>query len=465
MALSAEYMAGGRRAPMKRVKLTGEEESKYQISQAYLLIHAPFFADLFYSKLPVVFTHDIPIAATDGFRLFINPRTFFKYNVREQVFIICHEIMHCIWNDCGMAFAWQRAGTIICPGGVLPYNDHLMGAAMDFVINALLIDAKVGAFSKDWLYDPNMSEKGHEANVVVYEKLWAMQPPPPPPPPPGKGPGPVGPVGPGGTPPQPGGTTPPPPGGKVPGDGQTRFDEHLQPGAGTGMDPDEAQAGRSEAEWRVAVAAAAHAAEAQGKLPAGLKRFVGDILEPKQSWQDLIRSAISRRLGSDGYDWTQLDERQLLRPELGYDLVCFPQSSSFDCGTIAIGVDTSGSIGMAEVERFFSEMAGIVADLNPRQLIVLWCDAAVDRVDYLEEPQDLNQLKSQIDEEGVPGGGGTAFAPVFVEIEEKGLEPELLVYFTDLYGSFPKKAPKYPVVWGCITDQVAPFGETVRVEL
>lgn len=431
-AISKEFMAGGRRAPMVPCKLTRDQEQKFQISQAYLLVNQPFFADLYYSKLKLVFTKEVPIAATDSFSIFINPDTFFKYDVKEQVFIIAHEIMHCIYNDCGLAWTWQKAGRVTCPGGVLPYDDGIMGYSMDYPINALLIHSGVGKFNKDWLYDADMSEKGEESCVVVYEKRYKQR--------------------------QSGGK------GKGPGDG--RFDEHLRPGAGAGDDPDKAQGRRSEAEWRVAVAAAAHAAEAQGKLPAGLKRFVGDILEPRQSWQDQVRSAVARRLGNEGYDWTSLDERMLLRPAIGYDMVCFPQQSSFDCGTIAIGYDCSGSCANAGIaERFLGETAGIIADLNPKELMVFWCDARVHRVDHVDEPQDLTELKLALDEHGIPGGGGTSFVPVFEDIEKRGVVPDLLVYFTDLIGTFPKKAPGYPVVWACINDKVAPFGDTIKVEL
>lgn len=460
--INKDFLLGGVRAPLQPVKLSREEMAAFEICQAYLLIHCPFFANLYYNQLSVVFTHGVVTAATDGFTIFINPLSFFKYDVHEQVFILCHEIMHCIYNDCGQSQVWQKSQWLMCPGGRLPYVDEYMNAAMDYTINALLIDAKVGKYNKNWLFDYSMSAKGMEHCSVVYEKLYAALGPPPPPPPGGK-PGDKPGNNPGG---QPGGNgPPPPPGGSMPGNGQDRFDQHLQPGAAKGEDPDKAQEGRNESEWRVAVAAAARAAEAQGKLPAGLKRFIGDILEPKVSWQDQVRAQISRRMGTEGYDWTTLDDRMLNRDVIGFEMIAFPQQSEFECGTIAIGVDTSGSISKDIIERFFGEMAGIVADLKPRHLVVLWCDAAVDRVDEMEQPEDLLELKASIDKDGVPGGGGTDFRPVFTDIAEKEIEPELLVYFTDLYGTFPKKKPDYPVVWACINEKVAPFGDTVQVEL
>jgi len=63
------------------------------------------------------------------------------------------------------------------------------------------------------------------------------------------------------------------------------------------------------------------------------------------------------------------------------------------------------------------------------------------------------------------GGGGTSFVPPFDLLAEEGIVPACLVYFTDMYGSFPEN-PGYPVIW-CSTsaDKEAPFGETIFVEL
>ena len=137
----------------------------------------------------------------------------------------------------------------------------------------------------------------------------------------------------------------------------------------------------------------------------------------------------------------------------------FARQAHMGAGTVVIGYDTSGSCVNPDVQqRFFSEMAGIVADLNPEQLIVIWCDAAVQRVDELEEPEDLEELRADINSlGGAPGGGGTDFRPVFREIEERDLIPDMVVYLTDTYGSFPDHEPDYPV-----SGRRSPRGRTCR---
>lgn len=42
--------------------------------------------------------------------------------------------------------------------------------------------------------------------------------------------------------------------------------------------------------------------------------------------------------------------------------------------------------------------------------------------------------------------------------------PVLLIYFTDLEGSFPKVHPAFPVLWASYnTDKQAPFGQTIKL--
>ena len=84
----------------------------------------------------------------------------------------------------------------------------------------------------------------------------------------------------------------------------------------------------------------------------------------------------------------------------------------------------------------------------------------------LDEPEDLVPLFADWKKKGVGGGGGTDFRPVFEAIEKSGIIPDVLVYFTDGYGTFPDKEPSYPVIWASITPGYAyPFGEVVDVKI
>ena len=59
-----------------------------------------------------------------------------------------------------------------------------------------------------------------------------------------------------------------------------------------------------------------------------------------------------------------------------------------------------------------------------------------------------------VDQSGLTaaGGGGTDFRPVFDWVAERcrrgEARPDALIYCTDGWGTFPPRAPDYPLVWG-----------------
>lgn len=62
------------------------------------------------------------------------------------------------------------------------------------------------------------------------------------------------------------------------------------------------------------------------------------------------------------------------------------------------------------------------------------------------------------------GGGGTDFGPCFEWLHERGITPQTLIFFTDLYGSFPHSAPPYPVLWASTGARQAPFGQVIPMQ-
>ena len=450
----------GKRAPWQTVGFTAKQKDELEVSMTYLVINCPFFADVMYRKLPIVFvsSKDCPIAATDHYSIAINPETFFAYPMKKRVFILAHEILHHTYCDCLVMHKWRASGFVwISPSVKLPYNDDMMARADDYRINAMLIASKVGEFDPDWLYDESLSAQGFETNVEVYVKLHKREQ---------QGQQMRAPQRSNGIP-QPGGTRGPKAGPSTPG-GQ--FDKLVSPGEIKGGDADKLVEEASEQEHAVSLAGAAAAADAQGLLPAGLKRVIMGLIDPVKDWHDVIRSTLYRRTHGEGYNWEAPDRRLITRdrvpPRNAYTPVYFAQPSDFGCGHIVIGCDTSGSV-FTMTEKFLSEMEGIVAQMKPSQITVLWCDAKVHRVDELDEPEDMSELKAAVNKDGGPGGGGgTSFVPVFADIEKLGIEPEVLVYFTDMEGAFPNKAPDYPVIWASIKkNKSAPFGDLVDVSL
>ena len=403
--------------------LTSEQKRKWIETRSALLWKCPAFTHILFSmlnptkgELAALFTTDVPIAATDGTNLILNPEKFFEFPLGERVFIVAHEILHCILNHCVLAEPMRRSKLVkYVDGTALDYDQQQMNMAMDYVINDILITDKIGTFPIVGLHDPKIATQ-NDSFMDTYRKIYEKDP-----------------------------------GG---GKGKGGFDVILQPGAGQGQDPGQATQQRSQTEWDTAVAAALASAKAQGKLPASLERLLSEVVSPTVAWQDHIRAFFARKVGSGSYDWKRGD-RQLLARDIYH-----PRRSGNGCGEVVVAIDTSGSIGQRELNAFFGELTGILDDVRPSKVYVMWCDAKVHKVDEVEDSSDVETLKPH-------GGGGTSFIPVFNEIEKLDIYPECLVYLTDGMGSFPQHAPNYPVLWGDIHNRTAryPFGEVVDVKL
>jgi predicted metal-dependent peptidase len=61
------------------------------------------------------------------------------------------------------------------------------------------------------------------------------------------------------------------------------------------------------------------------------------------------------------------------------------------------------------------------------------------------------------------GGGGISFCPCFEYIEERAIQPQALVVFTDLEGCIPDAAASHPVLGAATKDHSAPFREVISM--
>lgn len=377
----------------------------------------PAFTHIFYTMLDcrdasnkniAFFTREVPIAATDGVRLFLNPDTFFKYTLHERVFIIAHEIMHAVLQHPALAQQLAKSGKVTFADGTSkPYDHQIMNVAMDYVINDMLVKSRTGDYNPNWLHDTSIGTAKDKV-TEVYKRVYED-------PDKGKGKG---------------------------------FDTVM--GCGAAQQQKHAQS-HSATAWKVAAAGAIATAKAQGALPAALERVLADLLDPKVDWTGKITGFLARHVGSGSYSWRKPDRRLIVRD------IYSPGRSGKGANTIVVVGDTSGSMSDKEVAVIMAELRGIIEDINPARVIMLWADAIVQRVDYLESASDIHGLRPK-------GGGGTDFVPAFKWLEENGVEPDGMIYITDGYGRFPNTAPEYPVIWGDIAGHDRyPWGEVVHI--
>ncbi len=136
-----------------------------------------------------------------------------------------------------------------------------------------------------------------------------------------------------------------------------------------------------------------------------------------------------------------------------------PSIRSEGMETIAVIIDTSGSLPAETLAAFRAELREVAADIRPGRVVVLQVDAAVqDAAEYA--PDDLPE------EIAVRGRGGTDFRPGFEWLDEQGIQPGVCLYFTDMECSrYPSTEPPFPVLWCDHGDgpwrRPAPWGERI----
>jgi len=201
-------------------------------------------------------------------------------------------------------------------------------------------------------------------------------------------------------------------------------------------------------QWQQRMAGAAQQAMQAGKLGGELARMIDHLLQPQLPWRMLLArymTAVSR----DDYSYSRPSRREgdYVLPSL--------RSRQTD---LVVAVDTSGSIKDSEIQEFIEEIDALKGQVRAR-VTLLPCDAALcEGAPFRFEPWEQFSRPDEI-----KGGGGTSFVPVFQWVEKEGIQPDLLLYFTDADGEFPKQEPHYPVIWLVKGRSKVPWGQRIQL--
>ena len=417
---------------LNRVKLDDKQLTAWDDTRSALLYFAPALTHVFYKLMNkdddyiVVATdsEEVPTAATDGSCVVVNVNRYFDHPLMERLFILAHEILHNILNHIPLMYYLRRQGYVqLANGKRIPFVESIFQWAMDLVINAILVDSKIGQIPPTALID--MGFAGALDSVIdIYVKLYTRM--------------------------TSGGAKGPP-------DGKEGFDAHLDPGTGEDKLPQEALEEINEVERATVIKAAMEAAQSQGRLPKCMEHLFKEIVTTKVNWTDHIQSFFNRRVGSGGVNWRKPDRRLIVRD------IWVPSRSGYGADLVVVAGDTSGSIWTQPrvLDMWFAAISEILDQLNPKKIVAIWCDENIGRIDEVEDATDLKEMWKKV----LPGGGSTSFVPVFSYVEEHRMEPDALVYLTDGWGTFPRMAPRYPTVWGALANTLDPkqypFGDVV----
>jgi len=356
-----------------------------------MLMSAPFFGNLATRLLLKDATEWCPTAATDGKYFYFNRNFVAALSDQEVVFLVGHEVLHCVYDHMDADRRGDR-------------NPMLWNIANDYVINADLIDGRVGEQIKlveicyDWKYRGQVSEE-------IYDDLFK----------------------------------------EMEEKGQIQYtqtlDIHLDreegddPGAGEGAEgnvegdskggegPEQYTAEEKEKikqEFQNAVMQSAKAAGA-GNLPGGVKRLLNDLLNPQLDWRELLAMQVQSVIRSDYTYQTPSRKGQ----DAGFYLPGMDRETTID---IAMAIDTSGSMSDDMLLDILSETKGVMDQYTDFKIHLFCFDTDV------HNPQEFTT--SNMDEflQYEPaGGGGTEFDCVFDYMKQEGIQPKKLVMFTDGY--------------------------------
>lgn len=216
--------------------------------------------------------------------------------------------------------------------------------------------------------------------------------------------------------------------------------------------PDEA----TKSDLEATILAAAKMARDCGDGSALINRILGTLGKPSVRWQDELRVCL-RSSARDDFTYRKFSRRFIGRK------MYMPSLHSDAIGGLAIGFDTSGSVSSAMAQQLAAEIQGIVDDVNPDWVEVVYCDSKIGGTQRFERGEMLD-IKPV-------GGGGTRFRPVFDYLADKhagGDKVAALIYLTDMEGNLTEcDEPDFPVVWGNVGSREceAPFGSVVKVTL
>jgi predicted metal-dependent peptidase len=354
-----------------------EAREKMITARVGMLLRASFFGNLA-TRLRLVNADEwLATAATDGRHFYYNSRFVNMLKPRELEFLFGHEVLHVVYDHFG------RRGD---------RDPRLWNVANDFCVNADLKKHRVGEFITtvpclyDTKYDGMSSEEVYDALYENAEKISLD-------------------------------------------DLVDRLlDEHMEGDtAGEGKDGkgpvkmNQAERDALRDEIKEAVLNAAQSCDNAGQIPAGVKRIISAMTEPKMNWRELIQTELKSTV-KDDYTWMRPSRRNW-----HHDAVMPGMDNDFMID-IAVAIDMSGSIGEQQGRDFMSEIAGIMNEFGQYRIHLFCFDTDV----YGVEVFTSENLKD-IEHYELRGGGGTDFDCIFQYLKNEDIVPNKLVVFTDGY--------------------------------
>lgn len=359
--------------------LDREVREKLVTARVGMLLRASFFGNLA-TRLRLVNADEwCATAATDGRNFYYNTRFIKMLRNKEIEFLFGHEVLHCVYDHFG-----RRSDR----------DPQLWNIANDYCVNADLKKHRVGEFitSVPCLYDAKYEDMSSEE---IYDKLYENAE-------------------------------------KISIDDliNRMLDEHMDPN-GNGQDDDGEGRGpkplsaeeraKIRDEIKEAMLSAAATADGAGNIPAGVRRIIQQLTEPKLNWRELIRMNLESTIKSD-FTWMRASRR-------GWHCdAVMPGMKNDEMIDIVVFIDTSGSMSDTILRDCLGEVQGILDSFPSFRLHIASFDTEV----YNPCDYDSDNLDT-VSEYEVKGGGGTDFDAMYRYLRDNDIQPKRMIVFTDGY--------------------------------
>lgn len=365
-------------------KLDREVREMLITARVGLLLRASFFGNLA-TRLRLVNADEwCSTAATDGRNFYYNSRFIKMLRPKELEFLFGHEVLHVVYDHFGRRLErdhqlWNVANDFAVNGDLVK---HSIGEKITTV--PCLYDHKYDGMSSEEIYD-DLYENAEKITLETYiDRLLDDH---------------------------------------LDGESEDGDGEGNDPGEGGGKRPKPLSAEERQKlrdEIKEAVLSAAQASGA-GNVPAGVKRIIQELTEPKMNWRELLRMQLESTIKSD-FTWMRASRK-------GWHVdAVLPGMKNDELIDIAVAIDASGSIDGKMLKDFLSEIQGIMDSFGSFKIHVFTFDTEV----YNPKSYDSDNLDHMCDYE-VEGGGGTDFDCIFDYLKKETIEPKRLVVFTDGY--------------------------------
>lgn len=385
------------------VELLNTEEARLRVMAAKIIAQArwPYLSTLIFS-LRIVETSDLPTLAVDaGWRMYYNPGFVLEQTPEVLATMVLHEAMHCVSKHSERFKALGRDNS----------SHDTWNLAGDANINEILDQSKMpwGEF-KPVRYE-NLAEYGVEKGMTTEITFFTMV--------------------------------------KYFEENPSKEKQQSECGSVTGGQARGYEIPQTDTQNpaikgdqqdvirdRVAQDVIKHAREKGiGSVPGDLLRWANELLNPQIDWKrelaGLMRSSLATVLGRKDYTFARPSRRQSSMAERDPEFI-LPAMRKPAPPTIAIVIDTSGSIGETEITEFLSEIDGIAkANGIAQGMSVIPCDSEVGEIQKIRSVSGIAEIKLR-------GGGGTDLRVGITAAENLKPIPKIVIVLTDGYSPWPE---------------------------